>query len=75
MKVVVHGNINEGIKKLKKKRQLEGAEHFEKLRSYPKPSERRRMKERTAVARLRNQIQRQGVRSGNRDKRDHQGKY
>jgi ribosomal protein S21 len=52
------------MRQLKRKLRLDNEEHLSKLRAIPKPSERRKAKERTAKARLRNQKQREGSRYG-----------
>jgi len=65
MKVSVRGNdLDFAIRKLKRKIIKEGDEHYAKLRAIPKPSERRKAKERTAIARRRNQLKREGTRNG-----------
>jgi ribosomal protein S21 len=66
---VKNHDLLDAIKRLKKKRQREGIEHLEKLRAIPKPSERKKAKQRTAVARLRNQIKREGSRNDGHERR------
>jgi ribosomal protein S21 len=65
VKVAVQNNDVQGaLRLLKRKLKLDNEEHFSKLRSYAKPSEKRKMKQRTADARRRNQLKREGTRNG-----------
>jgi len=72
---VEHNNITDAMRRLRKKLRLENEDHYSKLRAIPKPSERRKAKERTAIARRRNQLKREGSRSGDRNTGNHQDRY
>jgi ribosomal protein S21 len=61
MRVAVqHNDVQEAMRILRKKLRIENEDHHTRLRAIPKPSERKKAKARTADARRRNQIKRQG---------------